>query len=111
MPDVQRLNEETYVAGQVTEAQLVSLKEEGLKSVLNLRGMNEVGQLGLGVLAREKEIVEGLGLDYKNIPVTPGKATDPEVRQAILEALQTLPKPILVHCRTRGRVDRVMKEV
>ena len=112
LPEIQRLDENTYVSGQVTEAQLQSLCDEGVKAVLNLRSMKEVGQLGLGVLAREKEIVEGLGMVYENIPVPPpkqGEPADPELQSAVLEALGRLPKPVLVHCRTRGRVDHVLE--
>lgn len=109
---VSKFSDTLYIAGQVTEAQLAEAKAEGVKSVLNLRGMDEVGQLGLGVLPREKEIVEGLGLTYLNLPIPRSlKSTDKELVVSVREALDSLPKPVLLHCRSRGRVDIVLNAV
>ena len=50
----------------------VSFRPPGVKSVINLSCVaHEAGFLGFGVLAREKELVESLGVQYRNIPINP----------------------------------------
>jgi len=73
--------------------------------------MDEVGQLGLGLLAREQSMVEDLGMVYLNLPIPRSlKAGDTEQIQKVRDAIDSLPKPVLLHCRSRGRVDVVLAE-
>lgn len=40
-----------------------------MKSVLNLRSDTEAGTLGMGILAKERALVESLGLVYANVSI------------------------------------------
>jgi len=68
-PGQSKICDSVFLAGQLSEEELNDLASKGFKSVLNMREPCEVGQFGLGMLAKEKDIVEGLGLKYVNIPV------------------------------------------
>ena len=56
-PGNTQISEDLYITGQLTEEELKDFAKKGVKSILNMRGPAEAGQLGLGVLAREEEVV------------------------------------------------------
>lgn len=98
-----------YLGGQVWEEQLRELRDRnGLRSVICTRDPStEAGAVGLGVLAKEEEMVTALGLSYANLTLDMDGKNTPERRQAVLDALNTMPKPIVIHCRTGRRVPAV----
>ena len=103
-PGVGKICDQVYLAGQLSEEELREYAtSKGCKSVLNLREPKEAGQFGLGMLSKEKEVVEGLGLKYVNVPVPREGEYSVELCKEVSEALQNLlasASPVLVHCRT-----------
>jgi uncharacterized protein (TIGR01244 family) len=75
----------------------------GIRSVINLRGRDEAGTLGFGMLSKEENICRGYGINYYNVPTTPGTAPTAEEKQAVLRLLEAAPSPVLVHCRLGKR--------
>ncbi len=73
--------------------QLEQAITEGFKSVLNLRSPNE-----LGFSHDEQNVAESLGLYYKNIPLRLEALNDEELITKILNTLEDLPKPEVIHC-------------
>ena len=103
-PDSSKICDNVYIAGQLSEDEIrYFVNAKGCKSVLNLRQPEEAGQFGLGMVAREKAIVEGMGLKYINVPVPREGNYDIELCSKVSQALQDLlstASPVLVHCRT-----------
>lgn len=95
--EVKKINEQLTVAGQVTPEQLQQAAAEGYKSVLNLRSPDEQG-----FLQDEQQQAEAAGLQYVNIPVKPNEMTD-ELTTQVLEQIDNLPKPALIHCASSMR--------
>ncbi|MEH1944412.1 MAG: sulfur transferase domain-containing protein [Nostoc sp.] len=89
---VRKINDELAIAGQITLDQLKQIADEGYKSVLNLRFLDETG-----LLANEQEKTEFLGLYYLNFPT---KIEDINYQGTlhICQTITTLPKPTLIHC-------------
>ncbi len=97
IPYLTQLDETTWTAGQPTPEQLEQAKAAGLKSIINLCPAGECGW-------DEQARVADLDLPYTCIPV--GAATDlsPGNAQALATALDSSPKPTLVHCASSNRV-------
>lgn len=92
MQPVRKINDELAIAGQITPDQLAQLAQEGYCSVLNLRLPNETG-----LLQEESQKVEYLSLDYINLPLKADNLSWDMVAP-ILQTLDILPKPVLIHC-------------
>jgi len=92
MQPVRKINDELAIAGQITPDQLAQLAQEGYASVLNLRLPNETG-----LLNEESQKVQYLSLNYINLPLK-ADSLNWEMSAPILQALDTLPKPVLIHC-------------
>lgn len=92
METVRKINDELAIAGQVTLEQLQQIAQEGFKSVLNLRSLDEDG-----FLTDEQQQVENLGLYYVNIPIQV-EAINYEIAAQVLKQIDELSKPALVHC-------------
>jgi len=92
MQPVRKINDELAIAGQITPDQLAQLAQEGYASVLNLRLPNETG-----LLNEESQKVQYLSLNYITLPLK-ADSLNWEMSAPILQALDTLPKPILIHC-------------
>lgn len=98
MNNLKQINDEISVAmTQVTPEELQQAAQEGFKSVLNLRSPDEEG-----VLPNEQKYVESSGLEYVNIPLSPNKLSD-EKADEILETIEQLKKPLLLHCKSGMR--------
>lgn len=98
MENVKRINDQLAVAmGQVTPEQLQQASQEGFKSVLNLRSPEEEG-----FLSDEQQQTEATGLKYVNIPVKPDAVSN-ELTDRILQEIDQLPKPALIHCKSGMR--------
>eukprot|EP00295_Goniomonas_pacifica_P003531 CAMPEP_0175817996 /NCGR_PEP_ID=MMETSP0107_2-20121207/7310_1 /TAXON_ID=195067 ORGANISM="Goniomonas pacifica, Strain CCMP1869" /NCGR_SAMPLE_ID=MMETSP0107_2 /ASSEMBLY_ACC=CAM_ASM_000203 /LENGTH=400 /DNA_ID=CAMNT_0017130167 /DNA_START=1 /DNA_END=1203 /DNA_ORIENTATION=- len=101
--EITKLSDDLYIGPQPTEAELSDLAAKGVKAVLNLRDPSEAGSEGMYVLPAEKNIVEKLGMTYLNIPTTTECAPSAECKAKVQEALATLPKPALLHCKRMNR--------
>ena len=92
-----KVNEQITVAGQVAPEQLEEAARQGFKSVLNLRAPDEEG-----FMLDEGQRAEAVGLRYASIPVKKEKISD-ELTTSVLEEIDELPKPVLVHCASGMR--------
>lgn len=95
------VNESFTVAGQVTPEQLKQASQEGFKSVLNLRSPTEQN-----FPDHEQQQAEALGLTYANTPLNVNEATIDQLAH-ILEELEQLPKPTLIHCAGGMRASAI----
>ena len=99
-----------YITGQLSEEEYKDIqKDYGIVCVLNMRPMTEVGEFGMGVLAREEEIIKGLGMQYEQIPVPKNGPYSEELTKQVTDKIKGLPRPLLLHCRTGRRVQEVIK--
>lgn len=87
-----QITHDLTVIGQVQPEQLQQAAQEGFQAIVNLRSPDE-----LGFLNNEQQLVEALGLHYINIPLRLEHLNEAIVTQ-ILQAIEHLPKPVLVHC-------------
>jgi uncharacterized protein (TIGR01244 family) len=101
IPAYHRLSPELAAAGQPSPEALASLKDLGVRTVVNLR-------TDLEGAATEKPIVEGQGIRYVSVPVTPDSfsAADVDAVQAVLADASAA--PVLLHCASANRVGGVV---
>ena len=92
---VYRVDDEVVLAGQPQPEEMRVLREQGFRSVLNIRTDPERG-------AEEGRNAEAAGLAYAFLPL-PAYELRPEHVRAFGETLQRLPKPIFFHCRSASR--------
>ena len=92
-----KVNDELTVTGQVTPEDLRQAAQQGFKSVLNLRASDEKD-----FLADEAEQARAAGLEYANIAVRKEEIS-PELTTRVLETIDALPKPALIHCASGMR--------
>ncbi|MDX2242927.1 MAG: protein tyrosine phosphatase family protein [Leptolyngbyaceae cyanobacterium bins.302] len=97
MENAKQVNDQITVAGQVTLDQLQQAAAAGFKSVLNLRSPNEEG-----FWQEEQHVAESLGLNYINMPVQVATLNE-ELTTKVLQQIDTLPKPALIHCAVSMR--------
>ncbi|MDY6781318.1 MAG: protein tyrosine phosphatase family protein [Cyanobacteriota bacterium] len=98
MENVKKLSDELAVAMvQVTPEQMQQASQAGFKSLLNLRAPQEEG-----FLSDEQQQAEAAGLKYVNLPVKPDAIND-ELTERVLQEIDQLPKPVLIHCKSGMR--------
>lgn len=104
---LRQYNANVFGFSQPSESELRHLVAVGgIRSVLNLRQACELGRIGFGMLAREETLCAELGVAYANVQVS---SADWETSvEEVGKVLATLPTPVLVHCQSRGRVDKVL---
>lgn len=101
MEDITKVSDELSVARQITPKQLQQVAQEGFQSVLNLRFPDEANFLN-----NEAQLSEAAGLHYANIPLRPTQANQDLTDKAI-QALEDLPKPVLIHCAAGARASGI----
>lgn len=90
-----------YLSAQPAKSDFQKMKQMGVKTVINLRSAEETPDLN------EKELVEGLGMTYHNVPFSsPGELND-EVFAKTRDLLQTVERPLLLHCSSANRTGAV----
>lgn len=89
---IRKINDDLAIAGQISLEQLPQIVQDGFLSVLNLRSPQEKG-----FLATEHQTAERLGLHYSNLPLQL-EAINNENTNDVLQEIDLLPKPVLVHC-------------
>ncbi len=94
---ITQITERISIAGQISESQIAQLPESSFEAVLNVRSVEEEG-----AIPDEQLQVESLGTPYMNVPVTPA-TLDVALIDQVLEQIDGLPKPLLVHCGTGFR--------
>lgn len=71
------------------------VRDEGIRSVLSLRGRSAKDD----DYAAEIDWCQANGIVHVSVPLTPTRVPDAETANALLHALDTLPAPVLVHCK------------
>lgn len=99
------LNDWLYRSSQPQDAEFASLKEKGIRTIVNFRDDSEW-------IEREKKKAEGLGMKYVSLPWKITRPVKPELLDRFFEVLDD-PKnrPVLFHCehgRDRSGVMAVL---
>ena len=93
-----RLNENYCTGGQPQLQELATLKQEGIKAIINLRQSTEHD--GAGEVSEAKR----LGLRYYNIPVNSRWLNDEQVREFLKILEDPENRPVFIHCASANRV-------
>lgn len=87
---------ECYRSGQLSAAGLEAhIRDEGLKTVINLRGPNP----GQAWYDDEVRVCERLGVRHIDVRLSARELPAKEQAELLLTALHDSPRPILVHCK------------
>lgn len=90
------------VAGQPTPETLARLAELGFRTVVNLRTDGESG------VPEERPLIEGQGLLYVQVPVTPESFSQADVDAVARVVDDPAAAPVLLHCSSSNRVGAVI---
>jgi len=86
-----------YLAGQPSAEDLEAAQRAGVKTVVTLRKDGELDW-------NEQQVVDDLGMTYVSLPYgSPDELTD-EVFDAGRELLDTVERPMMLHCHSANRV-------
>lgn len=87
---------ELYRSGQLRRLQLKNVLEANyIKSVINLRGYSTTN----ADLNDERSFCKVMGIKHVDINMSACRLPEPNELQKLIKAFDTLPRPILVHCR------------
>ncbi len=93
-----RVNEHFCTGGQPTMDDLVKLKAEGIKAIINLRRPTEYNAGEEAAKAKE------LGLRYVNIPVSVAEPKDEQADEFLKVTSDSQNRPAFIHCGAANRV-------
>lgn len=87
-----RVDERIYRGAQPDDAGMASLKQLGIKSIINLR-------MGEDILKAEVERACAYSILYTNVPLSGmGRPTDEQIHR-VLSLIESLPAPVFIHCQ------------
>ena len=98
MLNERQVTPEITIAGQVSKGDIEAAHDAGFRTVINLRTEDEEG-----VNPDEERLVEGAGLSYAAIPVSPETLDDAAVERFSQAIASEGAAPVLVHCKGGGR--------
>jgi uncharacterized protein (TIGR01244 family) len=101
IPNYRLVKPALATAGQPTPEALRALKQQGFRTVINLRAATEPG------VKEEEAIVKAAGLAYVSVPVTPASFSQQQVDQVAKVLDDPQAGPILLHCGSANRVGGV----
>ena len=87
--------DEVYRANQPSPAHLKSYRDKGIKAVLNLRGFVQQSYALF-----EEDSCKKLGLELISIPLSSSSAPQPEKLLEIIDIMEKIPKPFVLHCKS-----------
>jgi uncharacterized protein (TIGR01244 family) len=102
---VRQVAADVCVAPQLTPAAMAEAAAAGFKSVVNNRPDFEHGP-DQPTSAQIEAAARAVGLEYRFLPVESGYQSPQEI-EAFAQLLQTLPRPLLVFCRSGARSTRL----
>lgn len=105
---VQAIAEDVYVAPQLSPEAMASAAEAGFKSVLNNRPDFEGGP-DQPTHAAIEAAAKGAGLAYAFLPVQGGYQSPEDIARCA-ELLQSLPRPLLMFCRSGARSTNLYRQ-
>jgi uncharacterized protein (TIGR01244 family) len=102
-PPLTRLTEGIQVSGQIRPEHLAAIKQQGIRTVIDLRPDGEApGQPSSQTMA---QAAGQAGLQFSYVPVSPGDVP-PATVDALAQLLASAPQPVLLYCRSGARVVR-----
>jgi uncharacterized protein (TIGR01244 family) len=101
IPNYRVIAPDLAAAGQPTPEALRKLKQQGFRTIVNLRAASEPG------VAEEKEIVESQGLRYVHVPMTAATFSLDDAKAVARVLDDEAAGPILLHCSSSNRVGGV----
>jgi uncharacterized protein (TIGR01244 family) len=105
---VQAIAEDVYTAPQLSPEAMASAAEAGFKAVLNNRPDMEGGP-DQPTSAAIEEAAKAAGLAYAHLPVQGGYQSPEQIAQCA-ELLKTLPRPLLMFCRSGARSTQLYRQ-
>lgn len=105
---LQAIAEDVYTAPQLTPEAMASAAEAGFKAVLNNRPDFE-GGADQPTSAAIEAAAKAAGLVYAHLPVQGGYQSPEEIAQCA-ELLKTLPRPLLMFCRSGARSTKLYQQ-
>jgi protein tyrosine phosphatase (PTP) superfamily phosphohydrolase (DUF442 family) len=109
MPDLNEitnylaLSDRIGTAGQPTESQFQAVKAAGYETVINLALFSSTG-----ALPNEREVVEGLGMEFLHIPVEWDAPTAEDAARFFSAMDEREGRRVFVHCAMNMRVSAFM---
>lgn len=102
---LQPIAPEVFAAPQLTPEAMAAVAEAGFKAVLNNRPDMEGGP-DQPTSAAIKQAAQAAGLAYAHLPVQGGYQSPEEIAQCAA-LLKTLPRPLLMFCRSGARSTKL----
>lgn len=102
---LQPIAEDVYAAPQLTPEAMASAAEAGFKAVMNNRPDMEGGP-DQPTSAEIEAAAKAAGLAYAHLPVQGGYQSPEEIAQCAA-LLKSLPRPLLMFCRSGARSSRL----
>jgi uncharacterized protein (TIGR01244 family) len=102
---LQPIAEDVYAAPQLSAEAMASAAEAGFKAVLNNRPDFEGGE-DQPTSASIEAAAKAAGLEYAYLPVQGGYQSPEEIAQCAA-LLKSLPRPLLMFCRSGARSTRL----
>lgn len=93
-----RVSERFSTGAQPAPEQFAALRDEGVRTVINLRRPTEHDA------AAEEALVRALGMRYVNIPVDPAAPRDEQVVEFLRATSDSAGQPAFLHCSSANRV-------
>jgi sulfide:quinone oxidoreductase len=97
---IRKLTDRISVSPQILPGEMADLEAAGFRSVINNRPDGEASEQPTS--AEMAQAAAAHGLAYRNLPVVPGRY-EPALVDAMAQALQEMPAPVLAFCRTGTR--------
>lgn len=95
VPNLYRIDADVWRSNQPGRRRLRRLKSMGLRSILSLRGDSDDAASVV-----EKSAAEEVGIPLHFVRMRAHKLPRPEVLLDAIEKIRTLPKPLLIHCKS-----------
>lgn len=94
-------------ASQPDEKKLRELAAQGVKTIVNIRGVAEMDELKKNGFD-EEAVAKELGMTYVNVPLTSWKTFTPEALDQIAKAFDQAEGKILYHCQSANRTTQAL---
>lgn len=107
LPALHNLSSDVCATAQLDTAAMAELAQAGFKSVINNRPDHEGGP-DQPTSSSLESAATAAGLAYAHLPVAPGYQS-PEEAARFRDLLNTLPKPMVVFCRTGTRSGKLFQ--
>ena len=94
--NIRRVDAQMWRAAQPRPKHLRWAQQQGIKTILNLRGRRD----NCGSYLTEREVCHNLGLTLVDFPIRSRSALEKPTLKAALDLLPTLQYPVMMHCKS-----------